>query len=227
MAMRLWIAVCGLAIALRAQAPQADKQEYLRLLDELRAAIRADDWAEASRISIRLNAELLDKRTRSQATPELELQHLEMLAGRDASTRNPLLARLAKAAFATGDIQRAQGLANEALEAAHHGVFWWTGDAIHQGNIVLGRIALARSDIEGAKRYLLAAGRTPGSSSLDSLGPNMRLAKDLLERGEKDCVLEYLEECGRFWTGNRGKLPEWIALIKAGLKPDFGRNLDY
>ena len=225
--MRLWIPICALALALPAQTPQTEKQEFSRMLDELRAAIRADDWAEASRISIRLNAALLEKRTRTQPTPLLELEHLEALAGKDVITRNPLLPRMAKAAFAASDWARAERYANDALEAAKTGVFWWTGDAIHQGNIVLGRLALRRSDVETAKRCLLAAGKTPGSGILASLGPNMALARDLVERGESATVLVYLEECAQFWSGNRGKLPEWIALVKAGLKPDFGKNLDY
>jgi len=219
----LLFVLCGAALA----AQQTDKQELNRLLDELRAAIRADDWVEASRISVRLNAELLARRSRMMTSPLLELQHLQQLGGTNPITRNPLLPRMAKAAYAAGEWDHATGFAKEALEAATHGVFPWTGDAIHQGNIVLGRLALRRSDVDGAKRYLLAAGKTPGSSGLASLGPNMALARDLLDRGEQDTVVAYLEECGHFWDGNRGKLAEWIALVKAGLKPDFGRNLDY
>lgn len=142
-------------------------------------------------------------------------------------SRNPLLPRMARAAFAAGDWARAEGMALEPLEAAKHGVFWWTGDAIHQGNIVLGRLALRESKVDTAKRYLLAAGRTPGSSSLGALGPNLSLAKDLLDLGETTTVLEYLQSCGQFWQGDRGILAEWVALVRAGLKPDFGPNLGY
>jgi len=225
--MRCWLLWTVLAGVLGAQTQTPDKLELTRMLDDLRAAIRSEDWAEASRISIRLNATLLEMRARKQITPSLELQHLEMLGGKDPITRNPLLPRLAKAAFAASDWTRADRYAHEALEAATQGVFWWTGDAIHQGNIVLGRLALQRRDLEAARTYLLAAGKTPGSSSLNSLGPAMVLARDLLDRGEQATVLAYLEECREFWRGDRGKLPEWIALVKAGLKPDFGRNLDY
>ena len=224
--MRRALALFILAASLRAQPGQPTKDDLNRMMDEMRAAIRREDWSEASRLSIRLNAALL-MRTRTQATPILELQHLETLAGRDPIARNPFLPRLAKAAFAAGDYVRAAGYADEALEAARHGVFWWTGDAIHQGNIVLGRLALRRSDVEEAKRALIAAGKTPGSSTLAGVGPNMQLAKDLLDRGESATVIEYLQECGAFWEGNRGKLAEWIALVKAGLKPDFGPNLGY
>ena len=44
---------------------------------------------------------------------------------------------MAKAAYAAGDFPRAMSYAGEALDAAKHGVFWWTGDAVHQGNIIL------------------------------------------------------------------------------------------
>jgi hypothetical protein len=225
--MRRLILLGMAAVALAGAQPKPDQKEFNLMLDQIRAAIRAEDWPEASRIAMRLNAALLNLRARSQASPLLELQHLEMLAGNNSMTRNPLLPRMARAAFAAGEWARADGLANEALEAAKHGVFWWTGDAIHQGNIILGRLALRESKLEAAKRFLLAAGRTPGSSSLDGLGPNMALAKDLLDGGETATVLAYLESCGQFWNGNRGKLAEWIALVRAGLTPDFGPNLGY
>jgi hypothetical protein len=215
------------AVALAGAQPKPDPKEFNLMLDQIRAAIRAEDWPEASRIAMRLNATLLNLRARSQASPLLELQHLEMLAGNNSITRNPLLPRMARAAFAAGEWARAEGLALDALEAAKHGVFWWTGDAIHQGNIILGRLALRESKMEAAKRFLLAAGRTPGSSSLSALGPNMALAKDLLDSGETATVLAYLESCAQFWNGNRGKLAEWIALVRAGLTPDFGPNLGY
>lgn len=214
------------AVVLRAQTAPPARDDLIRLIDDMRAAVRREDWTEASRLSIQINAALL-MRTRAQATPSLELQHLMMIAGTDPIKRNPFLARLAKAAFAAADYTRAAGYAEEALAAARNGVFWWTGDAIHQGNIVLGRLALRKNDLEDAKRFLLAAGKTPGSSSLASTGPNMQLAKDLLDRGESPTVVQYLQECGAFWDGNRGKLAEWIVLIKAGLKPDFGANLGY
>ena len=224
--MRRALSALLLAGALYAQSGQPTRDDLNRMIDEMRAAIRREDWPEASRLSIRINAALL-MHTRSQATPLLELQHLIMLAGNEPIRRNPYLPRMAKAAFAAGDYARAAAYAAEALAAARQGVFWWTGDAIHQGNIVLGRLALRKGDLEGARRALLAAGKTPGSSSLASTGPDLQLARDLLERGESATVVQYLEECGAFWDANRGKLAEWIVLIKAGLKPDFGPGAGY
>ena len=219
----------GLEPRQTAQTPaQSDKEDEYRLLDEIRAAIRNDDWAEASRLSTKLNMAIFSQRPRpSRISPNLELAHVELMAGKDATTRTALLGQLARTAFEARQWPKAESYANEALEAAKHGVFWWTGDAVHQGNIVLGRLALAQGDVQAADHYLLAAGKAPKSMSLTTFGPGMALARDLLERGERDVAIEYLEECRALWTADRGKLAEWLALARAGLKPDFGPNLDY
>ena len=49
---------------------------------------------------------------------------------------------------------------------------WNYGNAIHQAQILLGRVALARGDRETAKARLLDAGRTPSSPQLASAGPD-------------------------------------------------------
>jgi hypothetical protein len=72
------------------------------------------------------------------------------------------------------------------------------GDAIQDANLVLGRIAVREGNIEAAKNYLIAAGKSPGSPVMDSFGPNMTLAKDLLEKGKRDTVLEYFMLCREF-----------------------------
>ena len=217
----------ALALAAPAAAQPPEKRALYQALDDIHEAIRADDWDGAWRAATALGNSLHDHVRKDSRLPELELQHLEQLAGRDAATRAPLLPRLAHAAYAAGNRVKAERYANDTLEAATHGVFPWTGDAIHQGNIVLGHLALLRGDQEAARHHLLAAGKTPGSSTLDSQGPNMSLARDLLYGGDTETVLQYLEECRNFWNGSRGKLAEWIVLIRGGLKPDFGVNVGY
>jgi hypothetical protein len=61
---------------------------------------------------------------------------------------------------------------------------WNYGNAVHTANLVLGRIALADGDVEEAKCLLLLAGQTPGSPQLNSFGPDMLFAEELLEKGE-------------------------------------------
>src|SRR5207342_3430394 len=87
---------------------------------------------------------------------------------------------------------------------------WNYGNAIQDSNLVLGRIAVREGRIDDAKKHLLAAGASPGSPQMDSFGPNMSLAKDLLQKGERDVVLEYFELCRRFWRMHRGQLDQWI-----------------
>jgi len=143
----------------------------------------------------------------------------------DESDRGNLLADLGKAAFVAGDLEKAHTYSEQLL----HNVAddWNRGNRLHFGNLVLGRVALAKDDIEGAAQYLLAAGRTPGSPQLNSFGPDMSLARDLLERGQTQVVVRYLELCLDFWKMGQDRLKEWIALIEAGRTPDFSRNLRF
>ena len=50
----------------------------------------------------------------------------------------------------------------------------------------------------------------------------MVLAKELLEEGEKDAVLQYLANCLLLWPRGESVLQMWIADIKIGKTPKFG-----
>ena len=125
------------------------------------------------------------------------------------------------------------GSLNEAREAAEellvladkYKTDWNYGNALHKANLTLGRIELRQGNREKAKEHLLAAGRTPGSPQLDSFGPNMTLAKELLEAGDTDVVLQYFDLCQVFWKGDIGWLHVWRALINEGRKPNFALGL--
>jgi tetratricopeptide (TPR) repeat protein len=104
---------------------------------------------------------------------------------------------------------------------------WNYGNAVQDGNLVLGRIAVREGRIEEAKRYLRESGKSPGSPQMNSFGPNMSLAKDLLEKGQREVVLEYFELCRKFWKMDQGQLDQWSQQVKAGKIPDFGANLVY
>ena len=101
------------------------------------------------------------------------------------------------------------------------------GNAIQDANLVLGRLALRAGKIKAAEEYLIAAGKSPGSPQMDSFGPNLTLAKDLLDKGERETVLEYFMLCHRFWKMDRGRLEDWMQQVMDGMNPDFGANLLY
>ncbi|MCG7991199.1 MAG: hypothetical protein JAY99_01745 [Candidatus Thiodiazotropha lotti] len=127
-----------------------------------------------------------------------------------------------------GSLEKAESFAHETLKIAEmYKDDWNYGNAIHKGHLTLGRVALRKGDIEEAKKQLLLAGKTPGSPQLDSFGPNMVLAKELLEKGENDTVLKYLELCEEFWDFHLEKLIKWEEQITRGEKPNFGTNLLY
>jgi tetratricopeptide (TPR) repeat protein len=157
----------------------------------------------------------------AKATDELKAADSELL-------RFYALNEAAKAAFEVGKADEAKQHAQAALALApKYRGDWNYGNAIHDGHMVLGRVALKSGDVEIAKRELLLAGATPGSPQLDSFGPNMTLAKDLLEQKQSDAVMEYFTLCAKFWDLERGNLRRWSVLAKAGEMPDFGANLLY
>ncbi len=134
----------------------------------------------------------------------------------------------AKESFNQGHDADAKKFADELENLAPKYVKDWNyGNAIQDCNVVLGRLALKAGDTESAKQHLLAAGHSPGSPQMDSFGPNMSLAKDLLVKGEKAVVLEYLDLCRAFWELEKGKLDLWKSDVQAGRIPDFGATLVY
>jgi hypothetical protein len=144
----------------------------------------------------------------------------------DSSYRPYWLKEASRAAMAASFTQKARGFARELLRRSEE--LGWGGNAIHSGNVTLGYLALRRGLVDEAKEHLLAAvAGNPGSPHLDSFGPDMSLARALLRRGEREVVLRYLEECGRFWRMGKRRLAEWKAIIRSGKEPNFGPNLSY
>jgi Gram-negative bacterial TonB protein C-terminal len=138
------------------------------------------------------------------------------------------LAKLAKAAFAAGDLIKAKALATELLgDAPQYKGDWNYGNAIHDGNMVMGLVALRGGSTATAVQYLQAAGKSPGSPQLGSFGPNMTLAKELIDAGQGAAVVGYFDECRTFWKMGGQKLDDWSAMVRGGGKPNFGANLLY
>jgi hypothetical protein len=126
------------------------------------------------------------------------------------------------------DPRRAAAFARELLALAErYRSDWNYGNAVHKGHLILGRVALRDGDLAAARSELLLAGGTPGSPQLDSFGPNMTLARELLEVGEKAVVLEYFELCRRFWVTGSARLAQWSVAVQDSQVPEFGANLRY
>jgi hypothetical protein len=110
------------------------------------------------------------------------------------------------------------------------------GNALHDGNQILGLVWLHRGDIEKAKGYLLEAGRRPAEAR-SSTKPHMILARELLQHGEKEVVLQYLDLVKVFFlrsnpdmreydwyrivqSQNKQKMGQWKKAVRAGKIPD-------
>jgi len=160
---------------------------------------------------------------------DLPLRRIDKLAkATTEEKRFYALDAAAKISFEVGKIDEASKYAQELkMLLSKFKDNWNYGNAIQDTNLVMGRIALSENRAEDAKEYLLNAGRSPGSPQMDTFGPNMSLAEDLLGKGERETVLQYFELCRKFWRMNRGRLDAWRDAVKAGRIPDFGPNLLY
>ena len=153
----------------------------------------------------------------------------EQLALADsAEARFDLLGTVAKRRFEAGDFEAARRTIAE-LQALlpSFSDHWNYPAAVATVQIVLGRLALQEGDLVAAKQQLVEAGRSQGSPTMSSFGPNMSLAHDLLVAGERQTVLDYFEACRGFWNMGEDRLDIWAMYVNAGRIPDFGANLDY
>jgi hypothetical protein len=152
----------------------------------------------------------------------------DLSAATDELERFYALGSAARKAFKAGDLKKAEELAQELEKLTpKHPKDWNYGNAVQDSNQVLGRIALRNGDVAEAKKRLLASANSKGSPQMNSFGPNMILAKELLEKGEKETVIEYFDLCAKFWTMGQDKLKDWRASAQQGNIPAFGASLLY
>ena len=158
----------------------------------------------------------------------LTLLKTERSNDRDAK-RAGLLQSLTKIAFELGKFDRAKMLATELiLDFGQDAANTNYADATHIGNIILGRIAVRENDAERAKQYLLIAVRAPLRREKSYFSKiDLRLARELLEKGEKATVAEYLKLCERLlnysdlYAGKLRALKSWQEQISQGKMPSF------
>ncbi len=175
---------------------------------------------------VSLTASLGARHEASYSRDDYERARRELAGAVGDRARYNELGRAAMTSVFFGPPGEAKRLAEELLDIAGRVERNWNyGNAVHDGHVVLGLLALREGRVEDAKRELRLAGETPGSPQLDTFGPNMMLARDLLRRGERVAVLLYFALCRRFWESHAGTLDRWEEDVLQGREPDFGANL--
>jgi hypothetical protein len=130
----------------------------------------------------------------------------------EGAARAGLLANGIEAAALAGDPDTAEAWARELLESA--GSNPNAGHVRHTAHQGLGLAALVRGDTDGAVAELLQMGDVPPGSVQKSFGPSMRLANELLARGEREAVIQYLQKVATFWKPEG--VEAWIERLRAG-----------
>lgn len=152
--------------------------------------------------------------------PALQAALDNLAAAQTPELRFRTLGPAAKQCFAAGRYdearQHAQELAGLLPAFRQHPDY---GQALHDANVVWGRLAVREGRLEDAKRHLFESIRVPSAPMMD-YGPNLGLARDLLEKGEQQAVLDYLARVKRFW--NFSRVDDWRQQIQQGQIPDFG-----
>lgn len=151
------------------------------------AGRRAETWEGVAAMHLVLAAQCLGGEPGDDGTP-------------DRAEALDVIALEGWRALDAGDTGGATAAGQALLDAATDEDDWNYGNLVHDGHLLIGFALLAVNDQAGAAEHLRAAGRTPGSPQLDSFGPDLSLAFDLLRAGEGAAVLDYLTSISRFWS---------------------------
>ena len=90
--------------------------------------------------------------------------------------------------------------------------------------MALGWYAVYKNDFDDAKRRLFSARLPTGayfSSCYCFMDPLMALAGWMLNRGQREAVLEYLRRDQQLVPEFRDRLVKWVSQIEQGQTPDF------
>lgn len=139
--------------------------------------------------------------------------------------RSDLVSERAEALVELDSLAGADSLAVASLRPGGSPTDPMYGNVVYAMNEIRGRVALRRGDHDAAVAYLRRAGQTEGSPQLNSFGPHFTLARELLEAGETDAVLSFLDDVARFWNNPRAlaELAEARKTIVAGQIPSGRR----
>lgn len=134
------------------------------------------------------------------------------------SARPRILSNLVLAEFDAGDDAPAESDARLLLAASQH-----NANAYSVAETVLGRVAAAKGDLIEAKTRLMQSVTMPDSLKYAAFQPNMTLAQDVYDSGDKDAVVRFLEASRAVWKFDRGRIDRMISFVKKAPSADLVR----
>jgi hypothetical protein len=199
------------------------KENLLSEIDALRKLVEEEKWEDGRKQASDIGYQFFLRIKEAQGPPPKQLEALEAkLAGPGASPYDAKEA--ARLAFELFDPIKIRKYSQLCLDLVTQQGSTDYSDLVHIAHTFLGILDWRDSNRASAVAHLAASGAIQGGPVTKSFGPRMELAKLLLEGGEKNQVLQYLENCKKFWSMEGGipKLERWIGAIQTGAAPDFG-----
>jgi hypothetical protein len=123
---------------------------------------------------------------------------------------------LVVAEFDAGDDTAAERDAQRLLASAPR-----DGSFYNVAQTVLGRVAAAKGDLKEAKTRLIASITMPNQLKNASFQPNMTLAQDVYDAGDRDTVVRFLEASRNVWKFDRGRIDRMISFVKKAPSADL------
>ena len=205
-------------------APHSPEPESILTYDQNRGVfcLRGKNGEEV------IKTDFTEKYTREE---ELYLRAVSTVKGFTANEtsdqKREALLNVMRWSFYAGHTEETEGYAQALLLIEHRHPMPDDGtNRVHVAHTLMGLIALGRNNLPVAKESLLSSAKeAQKTATIGTFGPNMRLAKELLNRGENGTVIQYLKLCERFWT--KDTLKTWQQEIERGQAPDFSANLSY
>ncbi len=153
--------------------------------------------------------------------PQYEKEVFEFRGAEDIGERYSAITRAAKAAYMLGLFSEARQWFEEMTELLRLVPKDWNyGNIIYYQNWIFGMFAFDAGNMDEAKHYLALAASTVGSPQLNSFGPNMKLARNLLKSGEVKVFLDFLDKIEIFWKHGKPWINVWRNKVNQGLIPN-------
>lgn len=204
-----------------------DYSERLMDIYEYRFNSAVVDYESAKADAREADIEAALRKLFAEAEKGLPLIAKDELLAR-SSDHFELVVRLAEIALDLNELKKARAFAetvlnlNEKKDESGDSDGWYDTDkAIYYGNTLLGRVALREGNTAKAREHLAASLAFPEESDFELREMKLDLAAELLAKGEKQAVLDYLARAEKLTTNeeNIKILRRWQRLIKRNSFP--------